>query len=64
MKAKVKYGAGRTFNLGNYESAKVDVGIELVCDDVEEDLDDQFKKAKEWVDGKIAAEEARIKGYG
>ena len=62
MKAKVKYGAGRTFNLGNYESAKVDVGIELICDS-EEDLDDQFEKAKEWVDGKIAEEEARIKGY-
>lgn len=29
--ARVKVGLGMTLNLGNYESARVDVGIDLPC---------------------------------
>lgn len=39
--AKVSYSAGATVNLGNYESLRVDVGVEVPCDtcDVPNTLD-------------------------
>ena len=62
MKAKIRYGLSRTINLGSYESAKVDVALELVCDqDDEASLDTSFEKAKDWVDAKIKEEEMRWK---
>lgn len=41
--AKVRAGATMTLNVGNYESIKVDAGIELPCAPAE--VQEQFKRA-------------------
>jgi hypothetical protein len=42
---------GRTLNLGNYESARVDVHVTVPCDP--ETLNEAFEFASEWISGKI-----------
>ena len=54
--AKVKYQLGITINLGNYENAKVDCGIELSCDQDEKSLEEAFENAKEFVKTKVEQE--------
>ena len=54
---KVTYSKGRTVNLGNFESLRVDIGIELECQDGEED--ETFKRLKAWIDAKLAKESGK-----
>jgi len=58
--ARVKYNKGRTINIGNFESIRVDVGIELemAASDGRE-IDATFDRLKAWVDKRIATEVAR-----
>ena len=50
MKARVKVAKGGTFNMGNYESFRYDIGIEVEKDvDQYSDIDDLHEKAKVWI---------------
>ena len=55
--AKVKYQLGITINLGNYENAKIDCGIELDCDQDQESMEEAFEDAKEFVKSRVKKEE-------
>lgn len=54
---RISYSKGRTVNLGNFESMRVDIGIEL---DIEGDSLDKadvtHDRLKAWVEGKLAKE--------
>ena len=54
MKARVSYSITRTINLGNYESVKVQVGLETQCDSAHKD--ETYNQIKDWVDGQIEEE--------
>lgn len=54
MPAIVRRGYSLTMNLGNYESAKVDVGIEVPC--YLEDVEAADEWAKRWVELRIRQE--------
>jgi hypothetical protein len=60
--AKVRVGFGLTINLGNYESARLDVSVEVPC--YKEQVDDAYDKAKVWVEERVQQEVAEIKGGG
>ena len=57
--AKVHVGFGLTINLGNYESARLDVSIEVPC--YKEQADDAYVAAKAWVEARVQEEVAEIK---
>jgi hypothetical protein len=58
MKGRIKYGLGRTINMGNYENAKIEVGLELDVETADRDaLDGWFEKARKWVNNKVKQEE-------
>lgn len=52
--AMISFEAGLTLNLGNYESAKVTVGLKLPCDP--RDLDAAYEKGKQWVAHRLQSE--------
>ena len=58
--AKVMREYGLTINLGNYESAKVTVGIALPC--YREEIDTANELAKKFCESEIQAECSEIKG--
>lgn len=58
--ARVEYKAGATVNVGNYESLRVDVGIVLPSRMSPGSLDMTFEFCREWVEGKVEEEIARI----
>ena len=49
--AHVGIELSRTINLGNYESLKMQVSVQLPCD--VSDIDKVYTQAKDWVDGKL-----------
>jgi len=53
--AKVKYAIGLTVSLGNYQSARVDVGIELPAKHATE-IDESYEKAKDFCNDKLVEE--------
>ena len=52
---KVYYSCGRTLNMGNYESARFDFGLELDCK--EEEVEEKMKEAEKFVAAKVKEEE-------
>lgn len=52
-KVELEIGAGKTINLGNYESARISVNLRVPCS--KDTLEDTFNFAKGWVDAKMAA---------
>ena len=58
-KVKVSYSTAQTINLGNYESVKVQVGLEMECE--EEDINVTYKRVKNFVDKKIEKETKKWK---
>ncbi len=50
--ARVEVAAGKTINLGNYESARCDVRISVPV--AIEDVDDAYTFAVDWVEAKMA----------
>ena len=56
---KVSYSVGRTLNMRNFESAKFEIGVEVSCP--EDELDETYEKAKQFVDEQIAEEEKNWK---
>lgn len=59
--ARVTFEAGMTVNLGNYESAKVSVGVVLPCNPTETDA--AFETAKEWATSRLIKETKAIKEF-
>ena len=49
--AIITVSAGRTINLGDYNSAKVEVSLSYPCDP--DDLDNAYEHVFGWVDGKM-----------
>lgn len=47
----VKVAMGRTYNLGNYESKRIDVGLEQECtgEEIEETFQDLRKQLISWI---------------
>lgn len=58
--ARIKRGYGLTMNLGNYESARFDVTLELPCHVEDVDAADEFARA--WVEKRCEAEVAEVRG--
>lgn len=56
----ITFGGSRTYNLGNYESAKVEVSITIPCDP--ESINCAYEWGKSWADSKIDEVEQNIKG--
>lgn len=52
--AKVGCAYGLTINLGNFESARVDVSVSMPC--YVEELDAAYTQAKKWVEDRLQAE--------
>jgi hypothetical protein len=59
--AKVTYSAGATLNMGNYESAKIAVGIELPCYVAE--IDEAYKTAIKLVESTLQPEINDVREY-
>lgn len=57
--ANVSVNAGATVNLGNYESARINVMLSMPC--YPEEIDEVFEKAKEWVDIRLGKEVKELK---
>lgn len=57
--AVVSVKGGATVNLGNYQSARVDVMLSIPC--YVEEIDEIYPKAKEWVDSRLAKEYKELK---
>lgn len=57
--AWVNVNLGLTINLGNYESAKLEVGVKVPC--YMEEADDAYRWAKHWVESRVRAESSKIK---
>lgn len=56
----VGMSAAMTFNLGNYESAKVNVSLHVPCES--EELEDTYEFISNWVNGKMTKISDEIKG--
>lgn len=54
----VKYEAGLTINIGNFENVKVTVGVTLPC--LPEELTSAYQAAQEFVDGHLGAQKEMI----
>jgi hypothetical protein len=58
--AIVKRGYGLTLNLGNYESARIDVAIEVPC--YVQDVEKADRWARAWVEERVVAEVNSVRG--
>lgn len=59
--AKVSFEAGLTLNLGNYESARITVGVVMPC--APSEVDATFGIAKEWTTQRLVKEAQQIKEF-
>lgn len=59
--ARVSVAMGMTINLGDYQSARIDVSVSLPC--YREEVDDAYAHAREWVEEKIAVEAEMVKRF-
>ena len=60
--AKVKRGYGLTLNLSNYESARLDVHVEVPCYLADVDAADEW--ARQWVEKRVIKEVENVRGEG
>lgn len=58
--AVVRRGMGLTLNLGNYESARLDVSIEVPC--YLEDIENADAFARKWVEDRVVQEVESVRG--
>jgi hypothetical protein len=56
----IEVGGGMTINLGNYESARIDVRLTVPC--TKHDLEEAYEFASDWVSTKIQKAVADAKG--
>lgn len=59
--AEVSYAAGVTLNVGNYESARIDVSVKLPSGSTDRALGAAFDRAKKFVQDHLDAEVRSIK---
>jgi hypothetical protein len=52
--AKINVSMGLTLNLGNFEAARIDVGLVVPC--YREETDDAYVYAKKWVETRLGTE--------
>lgn len=52
--AKVRVNSGMTKSIGVYESLRLDVALELPCDNDEKSIEETFTYATDWVATKLA----------
>jgi len=57
---KIEVGGGMTVNLGNFESARLDIRIVVPC--AKSEIEDAYEWASDWVSGKIQESMKAIKG--
>lgn len=57
--AKVSVSKGLTLNLGNYESARVEVSVVIPC--YREELDAAYSFADKWVETRLGAEVSSVR---
>jgi len=55
-KAMIRYAAGATLNMGNYESARIDVELTVPCKLELEAMQKGYEWAKSWVQRRLEAE--------
>jgi hypothetical protein len=58
--ATVNVMLGLTINQGNYESARIDVGIRMPCNPA--DAEETYQRAKDWCESRIQIEVKSIRG--
>jgi len=58
---KVRYGLGLTVNLGNFESCRIDVTLELPC--IVEEVEEAFGTAKQFVETHLERERDALSEY-
>lgn len=54
--ARVRFAAGATLNMGNFESLRYDVAVEVPCKPARESIDMAYDYARKLVDEKLQAE--------
>lgn len=57
--ATIEVGYGLTLNIGNYESARVDVKINLPC--YKEEADQAYEYARQWAETRVRREVAEVR---
>ncbi len=57
--AKVSVSQGLTLNLGNYESARIEVSVSVPC--YKEEVDDAYKYALNWVESRLSNEVVSVR---
>jgi hypothetical protein len=60
--ARIRRGYGLTLNLGNYESARLDVSIEVPC--YVDDVAAADEWARQWVEARVVKEVENVRGEG
>lgn len=60
--ATVKVGASLTINLGNYESARIEAGIELPCEADPEEVRKKYAIAWSIVEQELQKKSAEVRG--
>ena len=60
--ANVGVSMSRTLNLGEFNSAKVEVSCHIPCKPTQEDMDGTFEFAKQWADEKMEILVDELKG--
>jgi hypothetical protein len=60
--AKIGVSKGLTINLGNFESARIDVSIQVPC--YAEEAAEAFEYASAFVEDRLTTERAAIRGLG
>jgi len=59
--AEVGFSAGLTLNLGNYESARIDVSVKVPC--YREELDEAYAFATKWASDRLVKEREEIRTW-
>jgi len=51
---RLKYSRGMTVNLGNFESLRIDIGIEMEC--AQSEVPATYDRMRQWVDRNLDAQ--------
>lgn len=62
--AVVVYHRSETYNLGDYESRKIEVGVHMPCVPTPDGVDAAWAEAEAWVDERIELTSARLNKAG
>ena len=57
-KITLKISRGETINLDNFESARIDIGLEISCD--EKNIETKYEETMNWIYDKLEMERAMV----